>query len=210
MYRIDLKGIKFGKLLVVEYIETIRNKGARWRCMCDCGKEAVVYSYSLRSSHTKSCGCYSVEAPTKRIKSGEYRNHKTSVEANIRFNMIDRCINPKNKRYSDWGGRGIKVCDRWMNSVEAFIEDMGRRPSKQHTLDRIDNDGDYEPTNCRWGTDEQQRRNKRNNHWIEYNGEKMIMEDFAKKIGAPIKNMNRMLRRKTIDQIVQFYKTKKQ
>jgi hypothetical protein len=96
--------------------------------------------------------------------------------------MLDRCSNPKNKGYSNYGGKGIAVCSRW-ESFEAFLEDMGPRPSAAHSLDRIDSEGDYEPGNCRWATKKEQARNRSTNHWIEHGGRKMVLSDWALFVG---------------------------
>lgn len=107
---------------------------------------------------------------------------KTS-EYSIWSMMKDRCVNPNSTAFSYYGGRGIRVCDRWLESFENFFEDMGKRPSKKHQLDRIDNDGDYSPENCQWRTVKQQHRNKRNNVWIEFDGKKKILSDWAREYG---------------------------
>lgn len=110
----------------------------------------------------------------------------TSKEYMTWINIKERCGNPRNKAYPNYGGRGIKVCDRWINSFENFLLDMGRSPSKNHSIDRFpNNDGDYELINCRWATDEQQSINKRNNRYLIYNGEKKLLRDFALERGIP-------------------------
>ena len=96
--------------------------------------------------------------------------------------MIRRCENPKAKNFPRYGGRGITVCERWRTSFEAFLSDMGSRPEGK-TLDRIDNEGNYEPSNCRWATASEQQRNMRSNQWVEFNGERMIVTDWARRLG---------------------------
>jgi hypothetical protein len=104
-----------------------------------------------------------------------------------------RCGNPKAQQYKWYGARGIKVCERWRNSFEAFLSDMGRRPSPGHSLDRIDNDGDYEPGNCRWATATEQNRNRRGLSLIEYRGETVCMTELCKRTGIPRTTLRRRL-----------------
>ena len=148
-------GQKFGRLTVIKsYIE---KKSSRKWChlvRCECGKEHLVQGGALTSGHSKSCGCLVRDINTKHGKSG-------SPEFRIRQDMIQRCTNKNNKRFSDYGGRGILICDRWLESFENFYADMGERLSKDHSIDRIDNNGNYEPNNCQWSDREHQQRNQR-------------------------------------------------
>lgn len=160
---IDLTGKPFGRLLVVERAPSIKGQAA-WLCRCDCGREKVVKGYVLRSKRSKSCGCLRRELGVTRGRAsrrhGEASNRKETVEYRTWSSMRCRCLNPNHKLFSHYGKRGITVCDRW-SKFENFLVDMGRRPSKYHSLDRIDNDGSYSPENCRWATWEQQNRNQR-------------------------------------------------
>ncbi|MCK4525947.1 hypothetical protein KAW18_01145 [candidate division WOR-3 bacterium] len=150
---IDLTGQRFNRLTVIEPTEKRSSKCVVWRCLCDCGNEAFVNSNNLKSGGVKSCGCLSRETKTTHGMSGtrEYWTYRC---------MIDRCYNPKAPNYKDYGDRGIKVCDRWRNSFEAFYEDMGPRP-KGMTIDRIDSYGNYKLSNCQWATGHEQRMNCR-------------------------------------------------
>lgn len=158
---IEMVGRRFGRLTVVgrgpNYVQPSGQRKTQWRLRCDCGNSFVANAHSLRRGATKSCGCFQVSC---HITHGEQRGYKTTPEYRAWNNMISRCetVTPGWKNY---GGRGIKVCDRWRSSYPAFLKDMGRRPSPKHSLDRIDNDGNYEPSNCRWATKAVQSLNKR-------------------------------------------------
>ena len=159
MKRQDLTGLKFHRLTVIEYAGATRPpKRALWKCKCDCGSICEVIATHLRNGNTKSCGCLRNE-----VAGGRTRTHGLSKtrEYETWCHMIQRCEDPRQPGYKHWGGRGITICDRWRNDFEAFLADMGHRPSAKHSLDRINNDGNYEPSNCRWATRHEQARNQR-------------------------------------------------
>lgn len=181
--RIDLTGIRFGRLLVTS-LSSQRTKDERhrpcWNCVCDCGTLKVVPGQSLRGGHTSSCGCLHIEtARNNGRKSKGVRRHgfagrgKKTAEYHAWRNAKERCHNPKNDSYFRYGARGISVCDRWRNSFESFFADMGHRPSSRHSLDRKNNNGNYEPGNCRWATRQEQARNTRRGVFVIYKGTKM-------------------------------------
>lgn len=151
----DLHGKRFGRLVAVRFIG--HHEGRRenyWECACDCGKTHIASGATLRKGATKSCGCIRVEATTIHGKS-------TRPEFSVWKGMLSRCGNPSTNNYANYGGRGISVCDRWRESFAHFLADMGPRPSTNHSIDRINNDGNYEPGNVRWATRIEQSHNSR-------------------------------------------------
>ena len=156
-----LMGQRFARLVAVE--RALLNGRAHWCCRCDCGQIAIVDQARLLAGRTKSCGCYrrdhmlSVRTEDGNKKHGRAR----SKEYSVRQNMLSRCYNPKSTSYQYYGARGVVVCDRWRESFENFLADMGRAPSAKHSIDRKNNDGNYEPGNCRWATALEQNRNQR-------------------------------------------------
>ena len=156
----DLNGNKYNRLTVVSCAGNDKNSCRLWNCICDCGKKIVVRSGSLLSGHTKSCGCYNIEKIKQRTTIHGYHGQKEYVTYKC---MVNRCYDKKNASYLGYRGKGITVCDRWLNSYENFLLDMGKMPSANHSLDRIYNEGNYEPSNCKWSTKIEQARNRSNN-----------------------------------------------
>lgn len=187
MKLIDMTDQRFGRLVVIKQgpKRPAKSGGSNWICLCDCGKEFMAIGSNIRQGHTTSCGCAAVDWAKKlgsnpdfiakrlqsTIKHGHKRRSGMSVEYRTWLAMKARCYDPKNKSYPDWGGRGIRVCDRWNTSFKDFLEDMGPRPPDKQSIDRIRVNEDYGPGNCRWATlQEQASEHKRNLIVIEIGG----------------------------------------
>ena len=182
MKLIDLTGQKFGRLTVIERAENSKQRRAQWFCKCDCGNSIVVRSAELLRGNTHSCGCFK-----KQRISETHTTHgmKGTKIYRIWCGMIQRCTNPNNPKYKDYGERGIKVCERWLN-FENFYEDISKLlhfGEKCYSLDRINNNGNYEPSNLRWATSKMQCRNKSNNRLVEYEGNLITLTEASELSG---------------------------
>lgn len=185
MRKIDYSiiGKQFGRLTVIS-LAYIKDHSTWWNCKCDCGKEVIVYRGSLTSGDTISCGCYHKE-----------RNHEFGLKHGLTKHplyhkwsgMIQRCTNPNSDNYSRYGGRGITVCDEWLNDFKSFYDWSIQNGYKDGlTIDRIDNEKGYAPDNCRWITKKEQYSNLRRNHNITYNGVTHTLSEWAR-----VLNINR-------------------
>lgn len=159
MRALNLVGQRFGRLVTVKRLEERKNGSIAWECLCDCGTVVTVKASDLNKGRTQSCRCIS----TDRISKLRLTHGKTGTYLHGLWRAIkNRCYNAKLKCYGNYGGRGIRVCARWLNSFEDFCSDVGERPGSQYSLDRFpNNDGNYEPGNVRWATKSQQARNRR-------------------------------------------------
>lgn len=210
--KIDLTGNRYGKLVVLsEMLGRNIHGNILWLCQCDCGNTKAIIGGSLKNGSTTSCGCHGLSMLAKnRSTHGNSSRNIRSKEYQAWDAMIQRCTNSKSVHYSDYGGRGIKVCDRWLNDFESFLADMGKKPSDKHSLDRFPNvNGNYEKSNCRWALWHQQCRNKRSNVWIEYNGERKIISDWASLFKIKSHSIRRSMKRgKTFEQLYKYYTNK--
>lgn len=179
---IDRTGRKYGRLTAVRRAENDKHGNSQWECLCDCGAVAIVSSPSLATGNTKSCGCLSKELAGIRARERSTTHGLSNTRTyKVWAGMRKRCRNPNDIAYYYYGGRGIKVCERWMK-FENFLADMGEVPEGM-SIERLDVNGDYCPENCVWLPNSEQRKNVRNNVHVVYEGEKMILSDFARKIG---------------------------
>ena len=179
MKRVDLTGRKFGRLTVVGYAASMPNGQLKWHCRCECGATRVVYGVHLNRGKTRSCGCYNNEVHS--TLSG--RSKGAASEYKTWSSMLNRCENPNAQEFDRYGARGIAVCDRW-HDLECFLQDMGRRPSSKHSIDRINNNGDYEPGNCRWATRQTQQNNLRSNRIVSFGGKSLTVAQWARDVGC--------------------------
>lgn len=179
----ELTGLKFGHLTAIQ-MSIVPKYGKNkifYLCNCDCGNHATVAAGNLITGNSKTCGmCY-----LSHLNRGTHRKRQ-SREYAIWCAMKRRCTNSTVKEYSHYGGRGISVCDRWLNSFENFYADMGDRPSEKHSIDRIDTNGNYEPSNCRWASMKEQQRNRRDNVMLIHQGKCMCVSAWAEELSLPI------------------------
>lgn len=181
--RYDITGQKFNHLVVLGPSHRDERGSVLWTCRCVCGKDFAVPSSRLRNGRTRSCGCRKFDNIAERkVKHGHARRGRKSVYG-IWMKMLRRCYDPKDSQYERYGGRGIKVCDRWRTSIDAFASDMGPRPSRGHSIDRKDNDGNYEPGNCKWSTTVEQENNRRTNVFVEFDGKRLTINEWERATG---------------------------
>lgn len=177
---IDITGQKFGRLRVVGFAQKTKDRQFMWKCVCDCGNEVEVRGYSLRSGNTQSCGCLQKETNLKLRQT--HGMAKTRIY-NIWSSMRGRCNNPLNNCYKYYGGRGIKVCEEWQEFEPFYRWALANGYADNLTIDRINVNGNYEPSNCRWVTKKEQALNTRRNHYITHNGETKTLKEWADSLG---------------------------
>ena len=179
---IDITGRTFGRLTAISHERAFSHGRMKvyWLCVCECGGSARLTGDQLRRGVVQSCGCLQRERTA-----AANRTHGLSGTRlyNQWHHMVRRCYDPSLRSYRDYGGRGIVVCERWRDSFAAFVADMGDPPTRHHTIERVDNSGNYEPANCRWATRQEQNNNTRRNHLVSYQGVTRTISEWAKAIG---------------------------
>lgn len=178
MKRLNLIGQSFGRLKVIAF-DSVTSKKTLWKCKCVCGNQVIVIGARFRQG-LQSCGCLRNDRARERQLT--HGLSKKIPEYYVWMGMKQRCSNPNHNAFHNYGAKNIKVCDRWLHSFPNFYNDMGPRPSKFYTIERTDNNSDYSPRNCIWATRREQARNTAQNHKISFNGETMILTDWAEKL----------------------------
>lgn len=173
---------KFNKLLVLEKCDS-KNNRVMWKCRCDCGNITFLSTYCLTSNHTKSCGCIKGK---NFCKIRQHHNLTKTKIYSIWKDIKKRCNNPNFKYYKNYGGRGITICDEWKNDFMSFYTwSMQNGYNENLSIDRINNDGNYEPSNCRWTDRITQANNKRNNHFLTFNGKTLTISQWSRELNIP-------------------------
>lgn len=189
-------GERFSRLVVLE-VRPTKPGGSRVLVECDCGKQKEVRFSSLRCGDTQSCGCLCSQINKSRITHGFARHAGGTSKSKVYAawtSMVSRCTKPSSQMYPNYGARGIKICPEWMQ-FEKFLADMGEPESRDLSLDRIDVDGDYTATNCRWASNIEQQNNKRNSVFIEHNGKRMTVAEWARELGLKVSTLRTRLGR---------------
>ena len=181
---IDLTAQRFGRLLVQGCVGSNKHGVRLWRCACDCGQQTVVQRGNLTGGNTRSCGCLKREMDSARLAEQNQKHGMTRTPTYKSWRgMLSRCNNPNDIGFTNYGARGITVCERW-RKFEHFLEDVGERPSPKHSIDRIDGTRGYEPCNTRWSLPAVQANNKRNNRRISFHGRTQTVAQWAAELGA--------------------------
>ena len=183
-YYKDITGQKFERLTAIKYMYT-KNKRPYWLCKCECGKEIITAYGNLKKGNTKSCGCLKHEIAINHYSNlnKQHRMKGTKIYSKWLW-MKARCYKEHTHGYKNYGGRGIKVCDEWLHNFKNFYDwAINNGYSDDLTIERIDTNGDYEPSNCKWITNLEQQNNKRNNRFIEYKGEKHTIAEWSRITG---------------------------
>ena len=186
---LDLTGKKFNRLTALKRVENNKHGQAVWLCKCNCGNEIKVVASELKRGHVKSCGCLNLENCINNLPDNHTHRLSRTPIYRMWFLMRQRCENPKHKSYKDYGGRGIKICDKCLKPDNFFKWAFENGYAKGLTIDRIDNNGNYCPENCRFVSMHEQSRNKRNNVKIMYKGKEMLLLDVSKLVKIPYRTL---------------------
>ncbi len=190
----DISGQKFGRLTVLGYFRSHPKTGVFFMCACNCGTFKQLPGVRIRKGDVTSCGCFQKEnAAAVQTKHGDSSNGRISPEYKAWSGMVLRCKKRSGKTYKNYGKRGIRVCERWRD-FRNFLSDMGRKPTLLHSIERKDVNGNYEPDNCKWATQSEQARNKRNNVKFDFFGERLTIVDLAKRCSIPYPTLYQRLR----------------
>lgn len=200
---IDLTGQRFGRLVAIEPVGKSNSHGVLWRCKCDCGKEVDTRANYLRNGGTTSCGCFHSEIKRAHMaRSAEWNTKHGKCKRNDRHplfgvwcTMRNRCAMPNHISYKDYGARGISVCEEWKDFQTFYDWAMSNGYKKGLHIDRIDFNGDYTPDNCRWITQAENNRNRRNTVWLTHNGETKCLVEWAKELGVNTGTMRSRLKK---------------
>ncbi len=184
-------GKVYGGWTVLAFSHRDRRSKKHWVCRCECGIQRPVAESNLKREGSHSCGCRFLASITKH---GALKNGGRSGTWTTWNGMIQRCYNPRHKEFHNYGARGISICERWRYDFAAFLADMGEKPPDK-TIDRIDNNGNYEPGNCRWATDREQTRNKRVNVFYTHDGASLVIADWAVRLGVKKVTIRTRMRR---------------
>lgn len=175
----DMTGLRFGRLLVISRAGSTSRGNARWNCVCDCGNHTNSIGFTLRNGTSRSCGCLSIDMSREKLTIHAMTG---TTEYRTWGSMIQRCTNQNNTKYHIYGGRGITVCDRWRMFAN-FYEDMGPKPSRAHSIERRDRDGNYEPSNCHWATFQEQNKNTSRSRLVYYKGAARSLTEAVRMAG---------------------------
>jgi hypothetical protein len=201
----DLLGKRFGKLVVIESVGVNSHNEHLWKCKCDCGNESIVNAYALVSGHTKSCGCLAADTSRKLFtKHGKYNSRLYRIYNNIK----SRCYNEKHEHYFYYGGSDIAICDEWLGEngfINFYKWSIENGYDDSLTIDRIKNDGNYSPDNCRWVTIKEQQNNKRNNSRYTYNGQTKTLSEWASYFGVKYGSFCTKVYRKGFENAIHEY-----
>ncbi len=203
----DIEGQRFGRLLVIGFAGLNKSRLTTWYCQCDCGEIRINLGSLLRGKKVQGCGCLRRELFQTWLAKNSHGYSHTRIY-NIWGNMLQRCTNPNNNRYKDYGGRGITVCDRWRD-FRHFLADMGEPTTNKHEIDRKNNDGNYEPSNCHWVTKRQSMLNRRCLVTVVYQGAEKPLLTWCEELGLPYKRVLARIQQLKWDVEAAFFTPKK-